>query len=335
MGWVDLDRRLMLSLTVLSVALTIALTFSTLEVIRVTNDLLYPSFPDAGLLVPVSGTARMLGYACLIGVVLLILLGVLTARKCLAPAGAVAFFIPAFGDFAASMFLLAGLGVLRVLWLPLKELDPVIFRLGDVALLPYWAVLETEQRLIGSWPHVDPWRLRIWVPHLVIAAGWLVLFLGILTWLHGKLEKERVYSYGIYKYTRHPQYVGFILWSYGILLFTLAEGGFWGAPTLYPSFPWAISTLTIICVALAEERTMVTLADSEYRAYQEHTPFMIPLPRVVSRVITAPHRLLLRKAYPETLPEILCVFVIYTLIIGTLSYAVYISQILCSQFLFL
>lgn len=181
--------------------------------------------------------------------------------------------------------------------------------------------------------YMDPYtshtiRFTEWLPYAALEAGYLVFFLGTFTWLHGKLKKEEIISCGIYKYSRHPQYLGFILWSYGMLLFNVSAGGFWGSTTLHPSFLWVVSTLTIICVAMAEEFTMIRLAGDEYRGYREHTPFMIPLPSVIAKIVTAPHRILLRKALPDNLRETLCVFIIYLVIIVSLSYVTYVSGIL-------
>ncbi|NIO37088.1 hypothetical protein GTO27_05230, partial [Candidatus Bathyarchaeota archaeon] len=52
----------------------------------------------------------------------------------------------------------------------------------------------------------------------------------------GKFEKRKIYDFWIYKYSRHPQYLGFILWSYGVMLLTalapVPRGGYQPEPSL-------------------------------------------------------------------------------------------------------
>jgi hypothetical protein len=64
---------------------------------------------------------RVLGFAGLILTGLLIVFGLIAERRGMAAAGAVLFFLPVFGHFAASMFFLAGLAMLRVVWLPILD----------------------------------------------------------------------------------------------------------------------------------------------------------------------------------------------------------------------
>ncbi|NIN65135.1 MAG: hypothetical protein GTO63_10635, partial [Anaerolineae bacterium] len=56
-----------------------------------------------------------------------------------------AFFLPTFGYFAAYVFFLAGLGMLRALWLPFW--GPLL-KLGDISLIPY-AILVYPPALMG------------------------------------------------------------------------------------------------------------------------------------------------------------------------------------------
>ena len=56
---------------------------------------------------------RLIGYISLVVIAGLIVLGFLTRKSGWAWAGALALFLPVFGQFALSMFFLAGLGILR------------------------------------------------------------------------------------------------------------------------------------------------------------------------------------------------------------------------------
>jgi len=84
---------------------------------------------------------RWIGYGSLILILGLIIFGYSTKRSGWALAGAVGLFIPIFGEFALSMFFLAGLGLLRVGWLPFLEVTTFdLLDLGKVIYVPYWVL---------------------------------------------------------------------------------------------------------------------------------------------------------------------------------------------------
>ena len=83
-----------------------------------------------------SNHVRAIGYACLAVVGLLIVVGFVVEERGILSSGASSF-LPTFGHFASYMFFLAGLGVLRVLWLPVWESSFDLLRLGDIVYLPY------------------------------------------------------------------------------------------------------------------------------------------------------------------------------------------------------
>ena len=84
---------------------------------------------------------RWIGYGSLLLIAGLIALGYLTRKSGWAMAGAVGLFIPVFGQFAFSMFFLAGLGFLRVGWLPFLDISFDILDLGKVIYVPYWILM--------------------------------------------------------------------------------------------------------------------------------------------------------------------------------------------------
>ncbi len=46
---------------------------------------------------------------------------------------------------------------------------------------------------------------------------------------------------------------------------------------------------------------------------------MLPLPHIISRVITAPNRILLKKDLPKSRKEVIYTFTVYAIILATLS----------------
>jgi len=304
-------------LALLAVVFTLALLVTTYALPETLDRILRGYFPDIywdpERIEVVMNDLRPTSYICLVVVIALILLGFITKRRSFAFLGSFAFFLPVFGSFAGYMFFLAGVGILRVLWLPLLDLSPTLLKLGDIVYLPLW---------IATYPlillDVQPMRqVSTILGNNVIFAGLLVFCLGALTWFYGRFEKREVVDFWIYKYSRHPQYLGFILWSYGFMLIMAFETSRRGPPV--PSFPWLVSMLIVICVALTEEIKMIKQADEQYLEYRRNTPFMLPLPPVLSGLFTAPNRILLKKDFPESGREVLYTFIIYCTILILLS----------------
>ncbi len=304
----------------LSVVFTVALTIATIELPRIINSVLRPVFPDIywepESIEALMRYARPVGYACLALVVALILVGFLTERRSLASLGSFALFLPAFGYFAASMFFLTGIGILRVMWLPFWDTNRFLLKLGDVAYLPFW-IIAIPLRFFLPFPMT--YKVSSLVAYSAVGVGLMIFCLGIFTWFYGRSEKREVFDFWIYRHSRHPQYLGFIVWSYGVMLLTALAPTPFGGYQPEPSLPWLISTMLVVCVALAEEITMIRKAGEGYRAYRERAPFMLPLPRLVSGVFTAPNRMMLKKEYPENVREVFYTFVTYCVILITLS----------------
>ena len=142
--------------------------------------------------------------------------------------------------------------------------------------------------------------------------------MGVVTWLYGKFREQEIINFWIYKYSRHPQYLGFLLWSYGLLLLaTFApypRGGYVPRPTL----PWLISSLVIVGVALQEETRMEKKYGKKYVEYRRRVPFMVPLPRILVVFITVPMRFLW-KDHPKNAREITYTVFVYLIILVLLS----------------
>lgn len=254
---------------------------------------------------------RPIGYACLGIIIVLILVGFITERKQLSVLGAFAFFLPSFGYFAMAMFFLTGIGILRVFWLPFWDSSIYLLKLGDVVYLPY-LIIEYPFRIMGV-DILDPLTI------LTIGIGLFIFCIGTLTWFYGKYEDKTVFDFGIYKYSRHPQYLGFLIWSYGIMILAARSPCPRGGLCVGPSFPWLISALLVICVALSEENIMRIQADEHYLIYQKTTPFMFPLPQFLLKLITAPNRLFIKKDLPRNRKEIFYTFLTYITIFIILS----------------
>jgi len=303
---------------VFSALFTIALIYATVEIPSVVNELLLSVFPDLwwGGMEPPGAIARVeslrtFGYVSFMVTLLLMIIGLIVKRGKLITLCSITLYLPTFSYFAFTMFSLAGIGVLTALWFPLMDLSPLLLRLGEVVHAPF-SLLSCLFALIG---------LDVGFPlcFAFIGVGILFFSLGTATWLYGRFKSFEILDFWIYRYSRHPQYLGFLLWSYGLLLLTPFLSSPRAGYVQPPSLPWLISALTVIGVALHEENMMVKKHCKTYMRYRDNTPFMFPLPKQLSTLITAPVRALLKKNLPENGKEIVYVITIYSIMLVFLS----------------
>lgn len=305
----------------LTIVFTIALTFATIELPRLFNNMLSQLFPDIHpyiepeLIEEFLRMVRPFGYASLLVVIALIAVGFKTGKRSLYKLGSLAFFLPVFGSFASQMFFLAGIGILRVLWLPFWEVSPNLMKLGDIAYLPYMILVYPFSR-VGL-------DIRLGLAYLDIGIGLMVFLLGTFTWLQAKFNDVDVVDFWIYRYSRHPQYLGYIIWSYGVMLIATLYPVPRGGINPGPSLPWLVSALMIVCIALNEENTMTRVHSEDYQKYRSSAPFMIPLPGFISKAVTAPLKKFYQVKTPRNSWEILYLFVIYFGVLMLLSLPFY------------
>jgi len=254
---------------------------------------------------------RWIGYGSLLLILGLIILGYTTRRSGWAMAGAVGLFIPVFGQFAFSMFFLAGLGFLRVGWLPFLDISFNILDLGKVIYVPYW--------ILNGFLGLFKWNPHNFISWFFMAIGAFLFTWGVLLWFKSRYGGDKVATSWIYRISRHPQYLGWILWSYGFILFAPFDKSMkmtWNVPE---SLPWLLMTMTIVGICLLEEMKMMKITDGKYQAYRESAPFLFPLPSWLNRIITWPGRLVTGGDYPSRRIQVLWIVLIYAGICMALS----------------
>lgn len=308
----------------LAVLFTAALFFATFEVPGAVSGLLLSAFPDYCDIgewmqaTVVTQILRPFGYIAFAVTLILMAIGFAAKRRLLTTTGSLALVLPTFGYFAGTMFFLAGIGILRVLWLPMFDLWEGTLELGNIVFLPYF-ILGWLLSPAGTSATLAFSVLYHQSSYIVLVIGLGIFLFGALTWLYGRFKGVLIVDFWIYRYSRHPQYLGFLLWSYGLLnlvpFWPVVKGGYVPPATL----PWLVSSLAIIGVALREESVMVRKFGEEYLAYRGRSSFMLPLPKQVSAVITAPVRAFFRKHLPENGKEIAFVLLFYGVLLVLLS----------------
>jgi len=331
------DRRLIAFSTALSAIFTIGILYSTIQLPVMVNELLRETFVDYGLnwsdAEKFIDSIRPLGYLSLTIIIALIILGFVLRKRRFSFLGSLTLYLPTFSYFASTMFFLAGIGILRILWLPVIELSPgatwpekiyfarEIFELGDIVYLPY-DIVRLAVGYIGyisnSFTFAEVFDIMFFFTMVLLSAA--IFFLSCTIWLYSKFTKQNIITSGIYKYSRHPQYLSFILWTYALLLydkyiFMPPKGGYFAPPPLL----WLTVVTIIIAVALYEENDMIKFYGADYIKYMNKTPFLIPLPRKFSSIILYPVRKIFKKDKPQKGAEIFSILAIYYFIIVCLS----------------
>jgi protein-S-isoprenylcysteine O-methyltransferase Ste14 len=92
----------------------------------------------------------------------------------------------------------------------------------------------------------------------LIVAGWASLYTQV--------RQPGLASKGIYQYSRHPQYLGFVL---------LVVGWFFGWPTILTVVFSPILVYKYISAARSEEADMIRLFGDDYVTYRQSTPFLV------------------------------------------------------------
>ena len=300
---------LLAGISVLAVVFTVALTFTTLQLPVILGNWLSKYFPDIHPVIEPDRVAefmvvaRPIGYACLAVIAILIVAGFVTGKKRLSVLGSFAFFLPTFGYFFASMFFLAGLGILRVPFIPFWAPNVNLMNFGDISYVPYMALV------YPFWlARVDIREALAWI---AIGVGLFIFILGTITWFYGRAQRRKTVDFWIYRHSRHPQYLGFIIWSYGVMLFAAQQPVPMGGSNPGASLPWLLTSLIIIWIALAEENRMRKEDSERYSQYIASAPFMFRVPKFVSAAIMFPMRLLLKKNRPDTGKELVTTFTVY------------------------
>lgn len=254
---------------------------------------------------------KLIGYICLGLVLASILVGFLTRKSGWIWAGALIVFLPVFGTFAVSMFYLAGLGLFNTLMYPFMDISLELLKLGHVVLIPYWILMW----FFGSFD----WYAHDFLMYFFMALGAAIFVISVFIWFQTRYEKRKVAKGWLYRISRHPQYLGWIIWSYGLMLYGPTLNNMKRSWGWTGSLAWLLSTLVIIGICMLEEVKMQELAGDDYDSYRKRTPFMFPIPEFLRKVFKAPARLIVRSGRPVRGSQIAGIVGVYALLFMSLS----------------
>ncbi len=123
----------------------------------------------------------------------------------------------------------------------------------------------TLQQRIGYWGMYIGFALNL-LGGALIYRGWKAIYREY--WV-GERGEGRLVTDGVYSYTRHPQYAGFILMTLGLLIH-------WATIPLLVM--WPLLVVQYYRLARREEAEMIEEFGEEYVRYMEKTPMFLPTP---------------------------------------------------------
>ncbi|MFX1457235.1 MAG: methyltransferase family protein [Promethearchaeota archaeon] len=289
----------------LAVIFTISLLYLTLELHKILDYLLRPVFQ------PIWHTKffEILGLICFSVIILIVILGFVIRKLVISKIGSLFLILPVFAHFLVAMFLLAGIQIFQIILLPFDEF---ILELGSIIKLPYFII-----SIVSENPDLSIW----YVSFAIILIGLFIFTMGVIAWFQGVIKRRKIVDFSIYKFSRHPQLLGYLLWSYGIYLLTLIKpSGFpKGAAIFDYTLMWLITALIIIGIALYEEILMSHKFPEQYAEYQEKASFLIPFPKIFKSALRFPIRYFFKKETPESAKEELVLLLFYGVIIILIS----------------
>ena len=131
----------------------------------------------------------------------------------------------------------------------------LVFLLAPLVEIPS---MHGARHLLGHWgPILGTWLTLLGV--VLVVLGWKRVHAA-----------EGLVTDGVYRFVRHPQYTGLLLFTVGWLLH-------W--PTLLTFLLWPILAMAYVWLARREERELASAFGDAYRGYAEKTPRFFPWPR--------------------------------------------------------
>lgn len=154
-------------------------------------------------------------------------------------------------------------------------------------LLPAWY---SAWFVIGFIFPFSPIWGGLWLPNLSpigALSKWIIqgilFFAGVILFLLALFEMIRRFSDGValvtsgpYRWVRHPQHLGIILFLLPLALFNISYSPAWSGIRPGDVLSWSLVSFLLIVAADLEEHSLAKRFGSEYTDYSQRTSFLLP-----------------------------------------------------------
>ncbi len=128
--------------------------------------------------------------------------------------------------------------------------------------------------------------------------GWAIFIFGVILFLTALIDmlrkKNGLVTSGLYSRVRHPQYLGFIVMTWGISAVSLTAVMPWLREDVV--FYWLLMSLIYVILAYFEEWYLLKEHPEGYKEYKEKVPFLFPVPH--------------HKKIPQPILDVFVIFVL-------------------------
>ena len=104
---------------------------------------------------------------------------------------------------------------------------------------------------------------------MLIIIGIAIYIFSLHDLLRGLFQGEELITYNLYRYIRHPQYLGILIWTLGAAIVTIR---------IFSIFSWLTLVYTYILLAEYEENVLEQKLGDAYIRYRDKTFFLLPIP---------------------------------------------------------
>jgi len=105
--------------------------------------------------------------------------------------------------------------------------------------------------------------------NIMMLVGMLLIVFG---WEKIHTARDALVTTGVYAYVRHPQYLGILMLTLGMMVQWI---------TIPTALMWPILLILYYRLAKQEEREMEARFGERYREYKSKVPMLLPFPRII------------------------------------------------------
>ncbi|MEM2342162.1 MAG: methyltransferase [Candidatus Bathyarchaeia archaeon] len=163
--------------------------------------------------------------------------------------------------FFIMFFPLGAYAILSWPWIILKDLsDP--FHPGESLYWLTYAIKIDGENIF--FPSLFRWGI---IDLTLLTIGLIIFLASFIFWLMNLKRGGGLITSGIYRFVRHPQYLGIILFTLGITIRSLRP---------ISLIAWVTLLIGYLILASLEERSLLEIYGQKYSEYSKRTAFIIP-----------------------------------------------------------